>query len=78
MCTFLFLTDFGSGLLSRNFVFNSTSGPLVCESIEIIDDVKFEGTETFSASISASSPSSATLEITMEAVEITITDRDGK
>ncbi|XP_064387784.1 uncharacterized protein LOC135335951 [Halichondria panicea] len=67
--------DFGSGLLSRDFIFDSMSGPLVCESIDIIDDDNFEGTETFSARISASSPSSGTLEITMETAEITITDR---
>lgn len=78
MCMFLFLTDFGSGLLSRDFIFDSMSGPLVCESIDIIDDDNFEGTETFSARISASSPSSGTLEITMETAEITITDRGGK
>ncbi len=54
------------------------SGPLVCESIDIIDDDNFEGTETFSARISASSPSSGTLKVTMETAEITITDRGGK
>ncbi len=75
-CTFLFLTDFGSGLLSRDFVFNSTSGPSMCEPIEIIDDDNFEGTETFSARISGSS--SSTLQITMQTVDIIITDRDGK
>ncbi len=49
----------------------------MCESIDIIDDDNFEGTETFSASISGSI-SSGTLQITTDAAEITITDRDGK
>ncbi len=78
MYTFLFLTDFGSGLLSRDFAFNSMSGPLVCESIDIIDDDNFEGTETFFASISGANFFSGTLQTTMDAAEITITDRDGK
>ncbi len=71
-CIFVFLTDFGSGQVSHKFVFDSTSGPLVCESIEIVDDNNFEGTERFSATLSRTS--SSAVELSTISAEITITD----
>ncbi len=78
---YLFLTDFvDTTLATPTFVFGST--PRVCQSIGIMNDDDFEGTEDFSASLMEHPDIATTIPgyaLTRgPAATFTITDRNGK
>ncbi len=81
---YLFLTDFDPSGLSHDFEFSSASGPLVCQSISILDDADFEGIEIFTAAATESptsptpSPDGYGLTVSTVPATVTITDRNGK
>ncbi len=71
---YLFLTDFVGDIITH-ITFDSTSGPVSCESIGILDDADFEGIENFAARAVVSL---GTLTVSTVPAFVTITDRNGK